>query len=185
MPWINEFLDKAGIPARELDLIVCAIGPGSFTGLRIGLATAKGLAFGGDCALAGIPSLDSYGYALKYHTGPVVPVFDAKKHRYYTAIYLQGNRQTEPLDLGAEEILSRLEGYESVLFTGQAAPELEKFCLNRGTSFTFDTDPQGYCAYPGSLLKLGLEKFKQKGGDPLSLSPLYLRKSEAELNRRN
>ena len=90
VPWISRFCREAEFSPDKLDVVVVAMGPGSFTGLRIGMATAKGLAAGADCPLVGVPSLDVYGWGLRNAPGLVLPVVDAKKNRLYAAFYKEG-----------------------------------------------------------------------------------------------
>ncbi|HVA81218.1 MAG TPA: tRNA (adenosine(37)-N6)-threonylcarbamoyltransferase complex dimerization subunit type 1 TsaB [Candidatus Binataceae bacterium] len=89
---VDDLLATAGITIRELGAIAVGIGPGSFTGLRIGVSYAKGIAFGAGCAIAGVPSLDAIALGALDAPGArpgltVRPILDARKGEVYTALY--------------------------------------------------------------------------------------------------
>jgi tRNA threonylcarbamoyladenosine biosynthesis protein TsaB len=85
-PWIEKLCIEAEIRPKDFNLIVISIGPGSFTGLRIGIATAKGLAAGAECPVTGVSGLDASAWTHKYFSGTVIPVINAKKNRIYSAL---------------------------------------------------------------------------------------------------
>ncbi|NPV92571.1 MAG: tRNA (adenosine(37)-N6)-threonylcarbamoyltransferase complex dimerization subunit type 1 TsaB [Firmicutes bacterium] len=87
LPLIDTWLRQAELDLAELDGIAVTIGPGSFTGLRIGIATAKGLAQGAGKPLAGVPTLDAMALNLAGCSGLICPILDARKGEVYTAIY--------------------------------------------------------------------------------------------------
>jgi len=175
MPGIDWLFNEASMEKQSLDLVVCAVGPGSFTGLRIALATAKALATGCNAALCGIPTLDAYAALYKHFPGLVIPVMDAKKKRFYTALYKEGKAQTPFLDISEEEILQLIPENESVLFTGPHAGLLSTPPQNSrcDLSLLHSIGPV--------LLEIGQNKYRLKGGDSLDIGPEYIRKSEAEI----
>ena len=189
LPWIDKIAQEAGIVANSFSLIICSIGPGSFTGLRIGMSTAKGIAMGSKSHIVGITTPDYLAYRFSFFNGTVAPVINARKNRFYTAFYRRGERQTGYLDVTRddffktyEELLPQDNEKAGLFLTGPDAdilfnyaqqnfPEIDVF-LDRGFRF----------ADPYSLLKAGEERFKIKGGDdPADIAPLYIRKSEAEI----
>lgn len=87
MPMLDEIVKTVELDLSEIDYIACACGPGSFTGLRIGAATAKGLAHGLDKKIIPVPTLDGLAYNLVYTNKIVVPIMDARRNQVYTAIY--------------------------------------------------------------------------------------------------
>lgn len=116
MTLVDALLGEAGIQPADLDLVSCTRGPGSFTGLRIGMATAKGLAWAVAAArgleappLVSVPTLDAMAATVASQTALVVPVIDGKKGRFYGAGYLAGRRLTGDLDLDARELLAAAE----------------------------------------------------------------------------
>jgi tRNA threonylcarbamoyl adenosine modification protein YeaZ len=104
-PEVHSLLKTHGITAAELDAVVVTGGPGSFTGLRIGLSLAKGLAAGTGTPIVVVPTLDRFAWHLSWTPGLVVPVIDARKKRFYAAVYRFGERLTEDLDLSGGELL--------------------------------------------------------------------------------
>ncbi|MBA7618861.1 tRNA threonylcarbamoyladenosine biosynthesis protein TsaB [subsurface metagenome] len=182
LPWLNQLFREAGISPRNLDLIVCSVGPGSFTGVRIGLATAKGLALGSGCTLVGVSNLDALAYRFRYFDGIVLPVLSALRRRYYASLYRQGERISDYLDLSFDLLALRLQSWDRVLLTGAGAESLLHLLKkeNKVRQITLDaglalTDPQ-------SLLQLGRKRAAGKEIPGQEVKPLYLRKSEAEIN---
>jgi tRNA threonylcarbamoyladenosine biosynthesis protein TsaB len=199
MPEIDRIISESRINQQEIDLIVTSRGPGSFTGLRIGIATAKGLSEALGIPFITIPSLDAIAYPRRMgNTIPVLPLIDARKGRFYGALYegISGPIDVaradkkgiicDYFDLPPEELITRVIDTErassGLLFTGPAAPLfverapelipekwlIDPFC-KKGTAF--------------SLAILGQVAYNERGGDKAGMGPLYLRKSEAELSR--
>ncbi len=88
LPLIDFWLREAELSLSDLDGVAVTLGPGSFTGLRIGLATAKGLALGAGKPLVGIPTLDALALNLTGVPGFICPILDARKSEVYTAVYV-------------------------------------------------------------------------------------------------
>ena len=95
MPAVAMVLEQAGLEPQSLDLVGCSAGHGSFTGLRIGMATAKGIARGADCPLKAVPTLPLMAAGREHWPGIVVPVMDARKKRVYAAAFRGGERIRE------------------------------------------------------------------------------------------
>jgi len=198
LPMVENLLSLHGVLKEELDGIVCTSGPGSFTGLRIGMATGKGLAMGLSIPLVSVPTLDVYAHCYSFTDLPVLTVIDAKKKRVYGALYREGTRLTPFLDESPETIVELLRKElgtgiqsgdirnsvsdapcsETVIVTGPGASLFLPF----KDSFPFSIDNGRLKGVGLALLTLGAEAFEKKGGDPKNTGPLYLRKSEAELD---
>ncbi len=185
LPWIEKLLDEAEISPKNINLIVCALGPGSFTGLRIGLATAKGIAMGNGASIIGIPTLDFMANHFDFFDGCVIPVINAKKQRFYSAVYANGKRESDYLDIPREAFPEYIKNYQKVLFTGPAGGTIYNF-FDRNfpemRNSIFYSQPS--FSSPFSLLELGEKRYNINGGDRIeNLVPLYLRKSEAEIKK--
>jgi tRNA threonylcarbamoyladenosine biosynthesis protein TsaB len=115
-PLIDRLLADAGLRVADLQAVAVSIGPGSFTGLRVGLATAKGLAFGCELALVSVPTLDALARVADAEPGELVcPILDARKGEIYAALYAAdatGNvtRLTDDLALRPAELVPRVRG---------------------------------------------------------------------------
>ena len=177
LPLIDTLFDEAGLEPNQLDVVICTKGPGSFTGLRIGMATAKGLAAGASCDLISVSTLDVLAFHpfLEYVT--VVPVIDAKKNHYYAALYQHSGRITDYLDIGGEELVELISMHTPALITGSAAFHFSDAADGRRISL--DTRTASGTGFP--LLQLGVERWRKGVRDALSEGPLYIRKSDAEL----
>ena len=87
MPMIERLLQELQLSVHQLDAIAVTQGPGSFTGLRIGMATAKGLVQGAGKKLIAVPTLDCLAYNLVHYPGMICPIMNAQKKQVYTALY--------------------------------------------------------------------------------------------------
>ncbi len=175
---INSLLVKADITTSELDLIVCPGGPGSFTGLRIGMSTAKGISYGSGVPMVTVPTLDMMAYGLNYFDGVVLPIIDARKKRFYTAIFTHGEKKTDNLDLAPEDIFTKLKYYNRILFTGPDALILADL---HNPEKDISIDPIKRRGFSCNLIPLGRKYFEEFGPSPDTEGPIYLRKSEAEI----
>lgn len=118
LPAVEQALQEAGITIKNVELLAVAGGPGSFTGLRIGIATAKGLSLGLGIPIVLVPTLDIYGWAWKELEGMVVPVIDARKHRVYCANYFRGQRIGNLMDIKLMQLIQKINGEDNVHFVG-------------------------------------------------------------------
>lgn len=117
-------LKDAGMEPGALEAVACMGGPGSFTGLRIGFSAAKGIALALGIPLIACPTLDCIAYAWSPWPALVLPVLDAKKGRFFTALYSGGRRVSEEMDADPETIARLFSPGEdeAVLLTGPDAP---------------------------------------------------------------
>ena len=165
LPLADRLLAELGLSAADLDLVVCSVGPGSFTGIRIGLATG--------CPVVGVSTLDALALPWAGFPGDVWSVIDARKRRWYAACYREGRRVTEYLDLEPDDLRARIAaGPGPTLLAGPDAPRFAEGVPGVSATDLFD---------PAAVLKAGADRFASEGADPNSLKPLYLRQSEAEI----
>jgi tRNA threonylcarbamoyladenosine biosynthesis protein TsaB len=180
MAAVDRVLADARWTARQLQGLAVAIGPGSFTGLRIAVSTVKGLALGLGLPIAPVPTLDAMAAAMPWAALPVCPVLDARKGEVYTSLYRWDGgamrREWDFLALSPEALGARLT--EPVILAGDGAGAI------RSPHARVLPAPHRVPS-PACVGALGLDRLRR--GDtvaPAALTPLYLRPSEAELKRR-
>ena len=177
---IDRVLSDAGWTAGDVDGLAVAVGPGSVTGLRIGLAAVKGLALALDRPIAAVPTLDAMAAALPWAARPVCPVLDARKNEVYASLYrwdgLALRREWDYLALSPDALAARL--HEPVIGVGDGA------ALVRSPWIT-PARPVRRGPPAAVVAWLGAERLRAGDTVPAAeLVPLYLRPSEAELKRR-
>ncbi len=193
VPTVRELCTDAGITEKDIDLLVCTRGPGSFTGLRIGMAAFKGMALALDKPLVSVSTMELYAGCVPHFDGAIVTVLDAKKQRWYLAAFENRIREdghtlrrlTPDIDGIAEDLREALEPYDRILVTGPDAAAFapllrELFATAKGTK-TVIADTVAVNSIPAVLPVLGLEKFARDGADDIGQGPVYLRKSDAEI----
>jgi tRNA threonylcarbamoyladenosine biosynthesis protein TsaB len=177
MDTVDFCLSRAELKPEELDLIACTAGPGSFTGLRIGMATVKGLSLALRKPWVSVPTLDCLAWGLEPYQGVVAPVMDGKKGRFYTAFYLKGRRLSDYLDISLARFASLVDTYPETLVTGPDAALFEELALERSG---IQIDRRAGIPAARALAVLAAEKFAKGGPSANDEGPLYLRPSEAE-----
>ncbi len=170
LPHVEDVLERAGVPAAQLELIAVGIGPGSFTGVRVGLATAKGLALALRIPLVGISTLDVVAAGAGSHPSLLV-LLDAKKNEVFGARYEHGARVGEPFHgppAGLECDATTLIG------AGARDPS---FAMPQGAVLLDEALDAPSAAVLG---RLALEQLRRVGpSDLASLVPLYVRSADA------
>ena len=114
MPAIDGILKWSDITVDDLDGCAVGIGPGSFTGIRIGVATIKSLCYALDKPIIGVSTLEAVAYNLRWTNGPICPLLDARRSEVYGAIFQGGTewqRLSEDLCLSIDAFLTRLDTY--------------------------------------------------------------------------
>lgn len=195
MPMIDEAFQKSNLSLGDIKLIVCCLGPGSFTGVRIGIATAKAFADSKNISTVGVNSLEALAYQLN-KSGNICSLIDAGHGNAYIGYFKiekdkNGILQTIQeditfLNLADKSILSFLEKNgidreQSIYFVGDTINNngeiLEKLKDEYKIKKESSDDSLGI-----TIAKIGYTKYKNgKAGNSSILSPVYLRKSQAEL----
>ena len=191
MPLIDEIMKELKLSVWDFDLYACGIGPGSFTGVRIGVSTIKAFADVTSIPVIGINSLESLAYnALntnyKKNSDLICSIIDAKNDNVYFGLYKIENNEIiniiEPLCKNINDIMDLLKDYNnsSILFVGDGS---EKFQYLLSTKFSKSTFVEDKLNIQSSISQ-GIAAFNylKKGNvqDSNSLIPMYLRKSQAE-----
>jgi tRNA threonylcarbamoyladenosine biosynthesis protein TsaB len=180
MAAVDHVLADAQWTPRFLDGLAVAVGPGSFTGLRIAVSTVKGLALALGVPIAAVPTLDAMAAALPWAALPVCPVLDARKGEVYASLYRWDGaimrREWDYLALDPAALAERLT--EPVIVTGDCVAAIH-------SPHARPLPPPRRLPSPACVGALGLERLRR--GDTVAaaaLAPLYLRPAEAELKRR-
>ena len=173
---VSRVLKAARTSLEKLDGLVVDIGPGSFTGLRIGLAFVKALAFSTKKPVIGVPSLDVLAANVPFAPRPVCTVLDAKQKNVYATVFLTGERQvtrrTDYLLGPAEEILGRFT--EPAIFLGDGCGRYRDLILKFCPKAEFAA-PELWLPRAATLGRLGALRFAEgKSDDPARLVPMYL-----------
>lgn len=183
---VEWMLAETGLALTDMDALAVSTGPGSFTGLRVGLSAWKGLALANHLPLVSVPTLDAMTHLSAFQTGIVCPLLDARMSEIFGAIYSfeKGRRQKRTPDCvcKVEDLMQQIEQPPIVFGNGAALyaerikavhPEavfLEPLCSVPRAS--------AVAAEAMSLLEQGVDT------DPAQAVPIYLRQSQAEINRR-
>jgi len=180
---INALLAQAGITVDAIDLFSVTVGPGSFTGLRVGLATMKGFAFAIGKPIVAVSTLAALAANIPHADIPVCPVLDARRGDVYTATYrieagglpamITAERVTTP-----EELAEGVDG--TVLFVGDGVIQYEDLIRDRLADRAVMAPPSCNVIRAGTVGLIGLKKYRD--GDilgPRELVPRYLRSSYA------
>lgn len=185
MELADQLCAQARFDRRALNLVACMAGPGSFTGLRIGFSAAKGIATALQIPLVAVPTLDCMALPLAMWPGVVVPLMDAKKKCYFSALYRGGVNLTGAMDLELQRLLELLPRNEPILVTGPDAPGAASALKDLAPELRLSVDGAFRRGHGRELVHLALERFQERGGEEDSAGPEYLRKSDAELSREN
>lgn len=176
-PAVERILQQARVPASELSAIAVALGPGSYTGLRIGMGLAKGMALAFQLPLIGVPTLDIVAAAQPACAGEMIAVAEAGRHRITSGRYrlIKGRWEPEggPVNETWEELLQRIE--PPLTMTGEISPAAQKRI--RATSRAFTVAPAALrVRRAGVLAELAWRRLRRgRLDDPAALAPLYLR----------
>jgi tRNA threonylcarbamoyladenosine biosynthesis protein TsaB len=182
---IDWLLGEAGLAWGQIGGIAISLGPGSFTGLRIGLSTAKGLAMATGAPLLGVSALDGLAAQLAHAAVPICPVLDARKKEVYAAFYRNGpggqaERTSDYMVLPPAALMAMIS--EPTLLVGDGAAAYEESFRERLGGMALLPPAQLYFPRAAAIGLLALVKLEQgESLDPADAVPLYIRPSEAEL----
>lgn len=184
MPMLEHLKGLIGFEMNEIDAVAVTSGPGSFTGIRIGVATAKAMALAIGVPIIGIPTLDVMAHNIPFASEVICPIMDARRNQVYTGIYQWENgileREGDHLAVEIDELLEKLAGRQTI-FLGDGVDVLKgKITDVMGDAAQFA--PSFLHMQRASVLaQLACEAF-EKGEmvDADEFVPIYLRKSQAE-----
>lgn len=189
LPMLDEIVKMTDMDLQTIDAIAVSGGPGSFTGLRIGSATAKGLGLALHKPLIHIPTLEGMAYNLYGSSAVICPIMDARRNQVYTGIYRFSEEKLEVLEdqmaISVEELIQKLnEKGEKVVFLGDGVPVYADQ-LKEGLKISFAFAPANMNRQrAASVGLLGIAYLKQgKTETAREHEPNYLRVSQAERER--
>jgi len=180
---IDGLLKSAMMSLSDIDGFAVSLGPGSFTGLRIGLAAVKGLAYATGKPVAGVGTLDVLADNLPFCAYQVCPALDARKKMVYAAVYSQPGAERitvlEPSVMSPDELASLVTA--KTVFTGEGAKVYRDLLAGRlGDMAVFAPAIYGYPTGTAVALRGHEEIEAGRASDPSTLLPLYIRKPDVE-----
>ena len=183
---IDKLLLRNSSSIEDIDLFSVGLGPGSFTGLRIGLTTMRAMALALKKPIIGIPSIDALAHAVAYDNPDICVIIDAKQAKVYARFYKQSKNIIKPaskiLLLPFDRLLARVKG--PVLFTGDAIELYKEAILKAnipGVNFTSEETWSSEAAVIGAL---SFSKWKKRQKDNVfTLSPLYIYPKECSISK--
>lgn len=187
LPMIKAVLEDAEVACKDLAGIAVSSGPGSFTGLRIGMATAKTLAQVWGVPIVGISILEALAYPLTGQAGVICPILNARKNEVYAAVYqtVEGKLHCldGPMAVGPAELARRLKNKGlPVTLLGDGVPVYSNMLKQQLGSQIFFAPGSIMWPRGASVAELGYRcLLAGEGRDPLELLPNYIRLSEAEV----
>ena len=186
MPMMDILLKEAGLTIENVDGVAVSSGPGSFTGLRIGMTTAKALAWSLNKPLVGIPSLDGVAFNAQGVTGIICPILNARRSEVYTALYKMDKgklkRMSDYMALEPVELIKRLQNHNQITLLGDGIEEfISIFAEKLGDRLTVPS-PANRLPRASHIAYLGWKRLlKGEADDVINLVPLYVRKADAEI----
>jgi tRNA threonylcarbamoyladenosine biosynthesis protein TsaB len=185
LPAIDALLRGAGVAAADVEAFAVAVGPGSFTGLRVGVATVKGLAFGSGRPVAAVPTLAALARAGAEGSLPCVALLDARRGELYAAGYRADADELWPADPAEgcytpEELAPRLPAACRLVGEGVRLAGA-RLCALRGGGIELGPPLEPRAREVGLLGQRLLER--GEGMDAAELVPRYVRRAEAEVRR--
>ena len=186
MPAIDRLLKDSGIMPKDIDGFAVSIGPGSFTGLRIGLATVKGFAMGCNKPVAAVSTLDALAFNLAYAEYLICPILDARRNEVYAAMFKSDGkggikRLVQDMAIDMQTFLREYD--EDIIFLGDAVDIYRERILDILKDRAHFAPKNRNMPSGVSVAELGLKKIRDgKAADPSGLAPFYIRRSEAEIN---
>ena len=185
LPMIRQMMEDAGIRLEELDGVAIANGPGSFTGLRIGASTVKGLCLAVDKPVISVSTLAGLANNLAGCSGIICPIMDARRKQVYTALYSYTDddmvEELSPSAMGIEDLVELVKLYQDITFVGDGIPvhmEYLKEVLGDKAHFAKPHMRYQNAASVAVLAEKLMEEGRYISSD--ELEPEYLRLSQAE-----
>ncbi len=180
-PVIEDGLKKLNWNLKEIEFVGVDIGPGSFTGIRIGVTTARTIAQNNNCLILGVSSLDLLAFKYRYTNYKICPVIDGRKNRVYTALFevkdQRIERKTDYLDLPPEELKNIIKE-EELIFCGTGIIKYSEILKSEFKEAIFDETN----LFPEAKNIFYMQDLIKPSKEWEKVLPLYVRLSDAEVN---
>lgn len=177
MPAIDQILKWADLTVNDLDVCAVGIGPGSFTGIRIGVGTIKSLCYALKKPIIGVSTLEAIAYNLRYTDRLICPILDARKDEVYGAVFRGGQnlmRKSDDLCVPIETLLSHVD--DDAIFVGDGLQRYAPTVRERFGDDVSLADPIFNVPRGASVARIGYDRLGSgQSGDYFSLTPNYVR----------
>jgi tRNA threonylcarbamoyladenosine biosynthesis protein TsaB len=188
MTTVDYVLKKSGYKLSDIDFFAVSTGPGSFTGLRIGLSTVKGFAYATGKPIVSVPTLEALAYNFPFCLYPVCTLLDARKKEVYAALFKWEDegfiRLINEDSIRIDRFLEKLS-VEKTVFTGDGAILYRDKILSILDKRAIFALPDKMVPSPAHVASIGMKKaLNGEFSEPISLIPSYIRRSEAELKEK-
>jgi tRNA threonylcarbamoyladenosine biosynthesis protein TsaB len=192
MTEIDHVLKRAGLKISDIDVFAVAIGPGSFTGLRIGLSTVKGFSYATGKPIVSVPTLEALAWNFPYCTYPVCTMLDARKKEIYVALFKWDGkgflRLIDEMSIKVQMLLEKIRkerrifSEQRVVFAGEGANLYRNTIIDVMGEKAIFAPPEKMIPSPANVASIGIKKaIKGEVSEPVGLIPFYIRRSEAEI----
>jgi tRNA threonylcarbamoyladenosine biosynthesis protein TsaB len=184
-PTLSRLLDAAGLDLERIDYIACGLGPGSFTGIRLGLSTVKGLTFLSPIVTVGIPTLEIIASSAVGAKGPIAVLVDAKRSLLYYGLFIFSGQTLKRLQpdqlLTFEQVCKKIKGPVAIAGDG-AGLYRDAIARKLPQAVILDKD----CWHPrgNAMIRLALERI-EKNKISKQCAPIYLYPKECQVRGRN
>ena len=189
LPMIADLMDRIGMDVNDMDYIAISEGPGSFTGLRIGAATAKGLGLATGKELVSVPTVKALAYNLYNTRGVICPIMDAKREQVYTGIYEYAGDELKTIletdAMGITEVIDKLNNIgKEVIFLGDGVPVYREI-IKDSIKVQYSYAPANMLRQSAAAVCVLAAKMIASGETVTAdmMRPEYLRLSQAERER--
>ena len=188
MVMAQDLLKSCGLSARDVEAVAVAAGPGSFTGVRIGVAAAKGFAWGAELPCYGVSTLEAMARTMGVWQGYIVPAMDARRSQVYTAVFHAEKgvitRVEEDMAISLAELGEKIKNYEeNVFLVGDGALLCYNTLLEEVPQLVLPPEHRMHQRASGVALAARAMADAGIPGNGAELTPNYLRLSQAERER--
>jgi tRNA threonylcarbamoyladenosine biosynthesis protein TsaB len=186
MPMVKELMDGLELRPADIDIFAASNGPGSFTGLRIGITSIKAIAFAAQKKVVGVPTLDALAYNIVANNSLICPIMDARNNQVYTAIYKKENNNllkvTEYMGVAVSELVQIIKGKNQKVIINGDGVELHRDYLIKELGNMCEFPQENLMLQRASSVAYVAQKLILEGlsENCFDMVPFYLRKSQAE-----